>query len=432
MQRVFNVIAISFTLAWAQLPATAETTVLDAARLIDVDNQRVVESPRVIVVDGRIVSVGETDALDIPTGATHLVLEGATLLPGLMDAHVHLTSRHDLHGYRSVTVTTPGSAITGTVNAKRTLLAGFTTVRNLGASGWADIAVRDAIDSGEIIGPRILAAGPALGITGGHCDTNLLPPEYEERSDGVADGPWAVRTAVRRNIKYGADVIKFCGTGGVLSKGTSIGAQQYTYEEMAALVDEAHLLGRRVAVHAHGTQGIKTAIRAGVDSVEHASLIDDEGIRLAKKNGTYLSMDIYVSDYILSEGEAAGILPESLDKERQVGSAQRESFNRAVKAGANIAFGTDAGVYPHGQNARQLAYLVRYGMTPMQAIYTATLGNATLFGIERDTGSVREGKAADIIAVQGDALENIRLLESVDFVMKDGEVYLDRLSSSTH
>lgn len=411
------------------LNAKAETHVIDAARLIDVISGEIVEQPRVTIVDGEITDVSTQSVAELPQGARHTVLPNATLLPGLMDSHVHLTSRHDLHGYKSLTVTTPGSAISGVVNAKRTLEAGFTTVRNVGAGGFADIAVRDAINSGEIIGPRVLAAGPSLGITGGHCDSNLLPPEYEQSSDGVADGPWAVRTAVRRNIKYGADVIKFCGTGGVLSKGTSIGAQQYTFEEMAALVDEAHLLGRKVAVHAHGTKGIKTAILAGVDSVEHASLIDDEGIRLAKKNGTYLSMDIYVSDYILSEGAAAGILEESLAKERQVGSAQRENFAKAVKAGANIAFGTDAGVYPHGDNARQFAYLVRYGMTPMQAIQTATINTATLFGVDSMTGSISSGKSADIIAVDGNPLGDIRLLESVGFVMKTGVVYVDEITN---
>jgi len=232
-----------------------------------------------------------------------------------------------------------------------------------------------------------------------------------------------VRAKVRENNKYGAKVIKFCGTGGVLSKGTKIGAQQFSFEEMKAIVDEAHLLGLKVAVHAHGADGIETAIRAGVDSVEHSSLISDEGIRLAKTHGTYLSMDIYVSDYILSEGEAAGILEESLAKERIVGKAQRERFQAAVDAGVNLAFGSDAGVYPHGQNGRQFAYMVEWGLTPMEAIQAATIDNAALFGIEKERGSIAVGKRADIIAVGDDPLKDVKALEDVDFVMKDGVIY---------
>lgn len=428
MRHPITLFVVTVTLLFGHAPAIGQTTAIDASQMLDVINGRVIPDPRVIVRDGEIVAVGTQTSVRVPEGAQHQVLSDATLLPGLMDSHVHLTSRHDTHGYRRLTISTPAAAITGAVNAALTLRAGFTTVRNVGAGGFTDIAVRDAINSGEIPGPRMLVSGPSLGITGGHCDDNLLPPEYEQYSDGVADGPWGVRQAVRRNIKYDVDIIKFCGTGGVLSKGTRIGAQQYTFEEMAALVDEAHMLGRKVAVHAHGSEGIKTAILAGVDSVEHASLIDDEGIALALKNGTFLSMDIYVSDFILEQGEAVGILPESLEKERQVGAAQRSSFERAVKAGANIAFGTDAGVYPHGQNARQLAYMVRYGMTTMQAIQTATIRNAVLFNVADITGSISVGKRADLVAVRGNPLADIRLLENVDYVMKDGEVYLDRIT----
>jgi imidazolonepropionase-like amidohydrolase len=398
-------------------------TVIRAGRLIDVEAGRVL-SDQVLVIEGeRIVAVGPAASARVPAGATEIDLSAATVLPGLLDGHVHLTSRHDNHGYRSLGVSTPRAALTGAANALRTLRAGFTTVRNLGAGGYADVALRDAINDGDVVGPRMLASGPSIGITGGHCDNNLLPAEYAVASRGVADGPWAVRQKVRENLKYGADVIKFCGTGGVLSKGTQIGAQQFTLEEMRSIVDEARMLGLRVAVHAHGTEGIKTAIRAGVHSVEHASLIDQEGIELALEHGTFLSMDIYVSDFILDSGEAMGILPESLDKERIVGTAQRESFRTALRAGVRMSFGSDAGVYPHGDNARQFARMVEWGMTPMQAIQAATIEAAELFGMREDVGALSVGRYADIIAVAEDPLSDVSALSQVGFVMKAGRVY---------
>ena len=307
--------------------------------------------------------------------------------------------------------------------AHRTLDAGFTTVRNVGAGGFGDVALRDAINAGEVPGPRLIVSGPSLGITGGHCDSNLLPPEHEYRADGVADGPWEVRRQVRENLKFGATVIKFCATGGVLSRRTSLGAQQYTLDEMRALVNEAHTLGVKVAAHAHGTAGIKAAIRAGVDSIEHASLLDDEAITLALAGGTMFVMDVYVSDFILESGEALGILPESLDKERQVGHVQRESFRRAHAAGVPMVFGSDAGVYPHGDNAKQFAYMVEHGMTPTEAIQAATVTAAELLGWSDDVGVVAPGRYADLIAVEGDPLSDIRLLEDVVFVMKGGAVH---------
>lgn len=407
--------------------AEADRIRITGGNVIDVTNGNV-SSADIIIEDDRIVAIGSARETRRERTDRTVNVGGAYLLPGLSDSHVHLTSRSDQHGYRGLTVTSQAAAISGVVNAEKTLKAGFTSVRNLGAPAFADVALRDAIDSGEIAGPRMLVAGPSIGITGGHCDNNFLPHEYGVESDGVANGPWSVRTKVRDNIKYGASVIKFCGTGGVLSKGTRIGAQQYTLEEMSALVDEAHLLGVKVAVHAHGTDGINTALQAGVDSVEHASLIDDNGIAAAVAQGTYLSMDIYVSDFILSEGAAAGITEESLAKERQVGAAQRERFQAAVEAGANIAFGTDAGVYTHGLNGRQFAYMVEWGMTPLQAIQASTIGNATLFGLEADTGSLAVGKYADIIAVEGNPLEDVSELETVDFVMKGGVVYVDEVS----
>ncbi|MEO0981411.1 MAG: amidohydrolase family protein [Pseudomonadota bacterium] len=404
---------------------TPETTLLVDARILDV---RTGETSRgaVAVTDGLIAYVGPRQGA--PDGDTVIDLDGATLLPGLTDSHVHLIGRASFYGYQSLSESTPRAAIMGVANAETTLKAGFTTVRNVGAPGYADVALRDAIADGDVPGPRMLVSGPSIGITGGHCDSNLLPFEYADTSEGVADGPWAVRAKVRQNVKYGADVIKFCATGGVLSKGTVIGAQQFTLEEMSALVDEAHLLGLRVAAHAHGTDGIRTALQAGVDSVEHASLIDDESIQMAIDQGTYLSMDVYVSDFILYEGEAAGVLPESLEKERQVGQAQRERFQAAVEAGAKIAFGSDAGVYTHGVNGRQFALMTQWGMTPLQAIQAATIGNADLFGLSDAIGAIEVGKAADLIAVEGDPLDNVRELEDVDFVMKDGWVYVDEIS----
>jgi len=402
-------------------PAEAERTLLTNGNIINVENGRVVAGD-ILIEDERILAVGAE--VDGQSADRTIDMQGKYLLPGLSDSHVHLTSRADVHGYRRLTVSSQAAAISGVVHAEKTLKAGFTSVRNLGGPAFADVALRDAIDSGEIPGPRMIVAGHSIGITGGHCDNNLLPYDYKAEAGGVANGPWGVRAKVRENVKYGATVIKFCGTGGVLSKGTKIGAQQFTQEEMDSIVDEAHLLGLKVAVHAHGTDGIRAALDAGVDSIEHASLIDDAGIRQAKRQGTYLSMDIYVSDFILSEGEAAGILEESLEKERTVGKAQRERFQAAVKAGAKIAFGSDAGVYTHGLNGRQFAYMVEWGMSPLQAIQASTLGNADLFGTSADTGTLEAGKYADIIAVDGNPLEDVRELESVDFVMKGGVVYL--------
>ncbi len=407
--------------------ASAETTLLTGGHVIDVERGTVMKDHDILVEDGAIKAIGRKGTLGA-SGAEKVDMKGAFLLPGLSDSHVHLTSRSDLHGYRRLAVSTPRSAISGVANAEKTLRAGFTTVRNLGGPGFADVDLKDAIDTGEIPGPRIIPAGQSIGITGGHCDNNLLPYEDKAVGGGVADGPWAVRQKVRENKKYGAEVIKFCGTGGVLSKGTTIGAQQFTAEEMRAIVEEAHELGLKVAVHAHGAKGIQTAIEAGVDSVEHASLISDESLKLAVEKGTFLSMDIYVSDFILGEGEAAGILPESLEKEKIVGQAQRERFQAAVKAGAKIAFGTDAGVYTHGLNARQFALMVKWGMSPAEAIRAATLGNAELFGLQDQIGSLKAGKRADIIAVDGDPLTDVRQLEDVDFVMKDGAVFYNGLS----
>lgn len=400
--------------------AAAETVYIKAGHLIDGLGDKAISNAAILIEDERITAVGSASEMAVPEGARVIDLSDKTVLPGFLDAHVHLTGDADEHGYRGLAASVPRQALTGAKNAYLTLMAGFTTVRDVGAEGYTNVALRDAINDGDIVGSRVLAAGEALGVTGGHCDNNLLPKQYDAVAGGVADGPWAVRQRVRENIKYGADLIKFCATGGVLSKGTKVGVQQYTFVEMKAIIDEAHLRGLKVAAHAHGTDGIKTAIRAGVDSVEHSSFLDSEAIKLAKKHGTYLSMDIYNTEYILSMGEEAGILPESIAKERTVGARQRASFTAAVKAGARVVFGSDAGVYPHGDNGNQFSRMVRFGMTPMQAIKAATSLNAELFGREADVGAITPGRYADIVAVDGDPLSDISVLEDVAFVMKGG------------
>lgn len=399
------------------LPAA---TAIQCAQLLDVRNSRTVANAVILVEKDRITAVGSN--LTIPAGAEVIRVPG-TCLPGLIDAHDHLTSDPAAAGYQRLGWSVARQTVAGVKNARLTLMAGFTTIRNVGAGGYADLGLRDGINAGEVPGPRMLVSGPSLGITGGHCDSSLLAPEYQYKSLGVADGPWAVRAKVRENVKYGADLIKFCATGGVLSKGDSVGGLQYTLEEMQALVEEAHKLERKVAAHAHGTEGIKLAIRAGVDSVEHCSFIDEEGIRLAKEKGTYLVFDIYNDDYILQEGLKVGMLPESIEKEKLVGKLQRENFRKAYLAGAKLAFGTDGGVYPHGDNWRQFPYMIEFGMKPMEAIRAATLVNAELLGLAGKAGVVEAGHWADIVAVDGDPLGDIRRMQNVRFVMKDGKVY---------
>ncbi|HEY2660273.1 MAG TPA: amidohydrolase family protein [Caulobacteraceae bacterium] len=404
--------------------ARAETIYLTAAKMVDPASGTVITAPAVIIKDDRIVQVGAAANLPAPADARRIDLGSQTILPGLIDMHTHITSRPDSEGYQGLGVSVPAQAISGVAQASTTLQAGFTTLRNVGAEGFADVALRNSINAGETAGPRLFVSGPLIGATGGHCDENLLPYAYHDVGEGVADGPDAVRHKVRENHKYGADLIKLCATGGVLSKGDSVGAQQMTYEEMKAAVDEAHMLGMKVAAHAHGTLGIKDAIRAGVDTIEHASLADDEAMALAKAKGSAFDMDIYNDDFILGEGAKMGMLPESLAKERAIGRLQRETFRRAVKAGVTMTFGTDAGVYPHGDNGKQFAKMVEWGMTPMQAIQAATTTSAKMLGsLGTDLGAIAPGKYADIIAVDGDPIADIRQLEHVKFVMKAGVVY---------
>jgi len=408
-------------------PALAGTHVARCGRLLDVRTGRVSQNQVVMFDDRGIIDfVGPAASATIAADAEQLDLSGFFCLPGLIDVHTHMNSNPGDTGYDGLAISPPRAAIFGARNARLTLQAGFTTVRNLGEMGFSDVAVRDGILAGDIEGPDMLVSGPALGITGGHTDNNLLPFEYHYRFEGVADGPWAARAKVREVIKYGADVIKVMASGGVFSKGDAPGTAQYTLEELQAIVDEAHKLGRKVAMHAHGLQSIKDAIRAGADSVEHATYIDDATIELAKSRGTWLVFDIYNDDYILAQGKTDGSLQESLDKEAQIGRIQRENFRRAQRAGAKIAYGTDAGVYPHGGNARQLAKMVEWGMTPLQAIQTATLNAADLLGRADRLGVLEPGHRADLIAVREDPVRNVAVLEHVDFVMKAGVVFKGR------
>jgi imidazolonepropionase-like amidohydrolase len=399
--------------------ASAAPGAVRCGKLLDVRTGQLLSDQVVTFdADGIITSVGPASG----SSASAIDLSHATCLPGLIDMHTHITADPQDNGYAGLGISVPREAVNGVKNARLTLRAGFTTLRNVGARDYTDVAVRDGVNAGEIEGPRMLVSGPALGITGGHCDDNLLPFEYHHVSEGVANGPWEARAKVREVIKYGANVIKICASGGVLSKGDLPGTPQYTLEEMQAIAEEAHKLGRKVAAHAHGTQSIKDAIRAGIDSIEHSSLIDDEGIALAKQHGTYLVFDIYNDDFILQEGPKVGMLPESIEKEKKLGRLQRENFRKAFQAGAKIAYGTDAGVYPHGDNAKQFGKMVEWGMKPIDAIQASTINAADLLGWSEKVGALEKGHYADLIAVEGNPLADVKILENVKFVMKGGVV----------
>ncbi len=414
-------LCLAATCACAQAPTAGATTLaISADRLLDVRTGRYVDKPLVIVRDGRIAAVGRQGD-PLPSGAQQIALAGKTLLPGLIDMHVHLDSDPTYGGYTGLQFNDRFWSVLAVPHAQRTLDAGFTTVRNVGADAWNDVGLRQAIDAGKVPGPRVVTAAFGFGATGGHCDSTYFPPSMEQKNPYNADSPEEARKSVRMLRKYGAQVIKICATGGVFSRNTEPGQQQMSLADMRAVVDEANLWGLRVAAHAHGTSGIKDAIRAGVHTIEHASLIDDEGIQLAKEKGAWLSMDIYNTDYTQSQGKKNGVLEDNLRKDREIGDLQRENFRKAHAAGAKMVYGTDAGIFPHGDNAKQFAVMVRYGMTPAEAIRSATLNAAEALGRD-DLGSIEVGRHADLIAVDGDPLADVTALERVPFVVKDGVV----------
>lgn len=401
--------------------AEARTVAVSADRLLDVKAGRYVERPVVVITDGRITAVGKAGD-PLPADAERVDLPGVTLLPGLIDMHVHLTSSPKYGGYSYLEFSDAFWTVIATRHARDTLHAGFTTVRNVGSENYADVGLREAIDAGIVEGPRVVSATYGFGATGGHCDSTFFPPSMDEANPYNADGPDAARASVRRLKKYGAQVIKICATGGVFSRGPSVGAQQLSLAEMTAVAEEAHMAGLKVAAHAHGAAGIKDAVRAGIDTIEHVSLVDDEGIRLAAEKGTWFAMDIYNTDYTQSEGRKNGVLEANLRKDAEIGELQRQNFRRSLKGGVRHVFATDAGIFPHGDNAKQFAVMVRYGATPLQAIQMATVNAAEALGQAGDVGQAAKGFYGDLVGVKGDPLGDITVLEAPVFVMKGGEI----------
>jgi imidazolonepropionase-like amidohydrolase len=399
----------------------AKRTLVRAGHLLDVKTGKILDAQTIVVIGDSIQSIAPSASVASQPGDSVIDLGGMTVLPGMIDVHTHLTMNPDLDPYRELTSTDAKEAINGVVNARTTLLAGFTSVRNVGASGFVDVDLRDAVNSGQVPGPHMLVSGPLLGITGGHCDENLLPLKYHVVGDGVADGIAQVQQKVRQNIKYGADLIKICATGGVLSRGDDPQASQYTLEEMQAIVADAHRLGRKVAAHAHGAQGILWATEAGVDSIEHGSYINDEAIAEMKKRGTYLVPTLYLEDWMLEKGN---LPPFYHQKMIDVSAVAKSNIKHAMQAGVKIALGTDAAVYPHGLNAHELdVYVNQLGMAPLAALQSTTVNAADLMGWSAKTGTLEPGKWADIIAVDKNPLDDVRVLQDVKFVMKAGVVY---------
>jgi len=413
------------------------TVVLKAARVIDGTGTAAISNGVVVILDDKIMAVGPAASVNIPSGAKVIDLGDATLMPGFIDAHTHIIGRvvgdpegdsAGLKDYNSF------GAILGTRNAERTLMGGFTTIRNLGAGNFDDMALRRAIDEGWIVGPKIIAAGHGIGITGGHCDENGYKPGVDEGSykTGIADGPEQVRAAVRYQVKYGAAVIKTCATGGVLSEGDAVGATQYTYEELKAMVDEAHKLERKVAAHAHGTEGIKIAVRAGVSSIEHGSFLDDEGAKMMAKNGTFLVPTLMAGEGVERLAKNGILKGYRGEKALAAAAAMRNGIRFAVANKVPIALGTDAGVIPHGTNGHEFTLMVEWGgMTPMDSIVAGTMNGAKLLGIDKTHGTLSVGKFADIVAVPGNPLTDIKRMENVFFVMKNGAVFWHGLPKGT-
>jgi imidazolonepropionase-like amidohydrolase len=395
-----------------------------AGKILDVRTGNYQADQMIWIEGDRIKAVGKSTDIQpqIPAGAKIIDLSSATLLPGLIDCHVHLTMSPYLLGPAGLHVSYPRSALIGARNARVTLEAGFTTVRNVAAAGYSDIALRDAINAGDVPGPRMLVSGPALSITGGHADENYLAPQFEWSNDGVADGIDGVMKKVRENVKYGADLIKFMATGGVLSQGDNPALAQYSLEEMKAIVETAHELGRRVAAHAHGALGIKYAVLAGVDSIEHGSYINDEDIQLMKERGTYLVPTVYLEDWLSQNMQNLGYTPNMIEKAKMVLPIAQKNESHAFKSGVKIALGTDAAVYPHGLNAHEFGKMVEMGLSPLESIQAGTVNAADLLGWSDRVGTIEAGKFADLVAVDGDPIADVHVLERVRFVMKGGEV----------
>src|SRR6202000_1354281 len=400
---------------------SAGRTLIRAGHVIDVHTGNELADETVIVEGDKIVGVAKTAETPAKAGDRVVDLTQYTVLPGMIDVHVHLTMVTNFDPYFELSMTPAKEAILGVENAKTTLEAGFTSVRNVGAGGWTDVALRDEINAGHIPGPHMQVSGPPLGITGGHMDENLLPEQYHVEGEGVADGIAGVQHMVRNNIKYGADLIKIGASGGVLSKGDDPQASQYTLEEMQAIVADAHRLGRKVAAHAHGAQGILWASEAGVDSIEHGSYMNDEDIAMMKKHGTYFVPTAYLVDWMQENGH---LPPFCLQKMKDVSAVEKTNATKAIAAGSKVARGTDAAVYPHGLTAHELdVYVNQFGMKPLAALQTGTLNAADLMGWSDKVGSLDPGKWPDVIPIQGDPLADVRLLQHVPFVMKSGVIY---------
>ncbi|MCI3132976.1 metal-dependent hydrolase family protein [Phenylobacterium aquaticum] len=423
--RLTALFATAALVALTAFGAEAKTVAVTADKLVDVVTGKEADKPLVIITDGRISYVGHQGD-QVPVGAELVNLPGVTLLPGLIDMHTHITSSPLFSGYNSLLFTDSFWPVLSTKNAKDTLEAGFTTIRNVGSDNYDDVGLRQAIEAGFVEGPRIVTATYAIGSTGGHCDSTFFPPSMNQRGPAVIDSPDEGRKMVRQLHKYGAQVIKICATGGVFSHGDTPGAQQLTLEEIKAIVDEAHATGMKVAAHAHGASGIKASILGGVDTIEHVSLVDDEGIKLALQKGAYFGMDIYNTDYTQAEGKKNGVLEENLQKDRDIGLIQRQNYQKALKAGVKMIYSTDAGVYPHGDNAKQLATMVQWGATPLQAIQSATVTSSQALGQEKDVGQVAKGFYGDIVGVKGDPLADVTVLQHPVFVMKGGDVVLSK------
>jgi len=426
---IIYVLSLGVASLFAQNTKPAQT-VIRAGKLYDPIAGRVLDRPVIVITGNKIDSVsnGKRDSI---SGATLIDLGDATVLPGFIDVHTHLTFDAGGGGYEGLGISSPRAALIGAKNARLTLLAGFTTVRNVGAEGYADVALRDAINAGDVIGPRMQVSGPPLGITGGHCDSNLLPFEFHYSAEGVADGPEAVMHRVREVIKYGADVIKFCASGGVFSKGDNPLLEQYNPEEMRVLISEAHRLGRKVATHAHSALSIKDAVRADVDSIEHGIFLDDEGIELMKQHNTFLVPTSYPLFWFEEHAPQMHLPPWVMEKSAIIIPAAKKNMAKAFRSGVRVALGTDAGVYPHGLNGGEFWSMVELGLTPTQALQSGTLNAAELMGWSDRIGAIRPGMLADVVAVKGDPFSDIHLLQHVQFVMKDGIVYKNEISGQS-